>query len=261
MHPRDGFTLIELSIVLVIIGFIIGGVLVGRDLIAAAKVRAQISQFDKYQAAVNTFRLKYNYLPGDIPEPYATNYGFTTRGTAQYKGDGNGMIDGGCVFATRYGCETALFWKDLRDAGLIDANVSNITYTGSHQNIAATVGMEGYLPLAAIGERNFIAVLAGNGNGYHIIGFNYFYLGQITATVGSGDYSASSGISPLQANVIDTKMDDGQPGTGTLRAAYAGGGVAFDSFASDRCGTSATQYNIGGNYANQTVCQLSLRMR
>ena len=58
-HKSAGFTLIELSIVLVIIGLIIGGVLVGRDLIAAAQVRAQISQIEKYQTAVNTFRGKY----------------------------------------------------------------------------------------------------------------------------------------------------------------------------------------------------------
>ena len=51
---KSGFTLIELSIVLVIIGLIIGGILVGRDLINASAIRAQISQIDKYQQAANT---------------------------------------------------------------------------------------------------------------------------------------------------------------------------------------------------------------
>ena len=77
---KVGFTLIELSIVLVIIGLIIGGVLVGRDLISAAGVRAQISQIEKYQSAVNTFRGKYGYLPGDISDPTAQQYGFAARG-------------------------------------------------------------------------------------------------------------------------------------------------------------------------------------
>lgn len=64
MKKKNGFTLIELSIVLVIIGLIVGGMLVGQDLINAAKVRAEFSQMEKLDAAVNTFRLKYNALPG-----------------------------------------------------------------------------------------------------------------------------------------------------------------------------------------------------
>jgi len=60
---HSGFTLIELSIVLVIIGLIVGGVLVGRDLISAASVRAQITQIEKYQQAVNAFRDKYGGVP------------------------------------------------------------------------------------------------------------------------------------------------------------------------------------------------------
>jgi prepilin-type N-terminal cleavage/methylation domain-containing protein len=59
------FTLIEMSIVLVIIGLIVGGVLVGQSLISAAAVRAQISQIERYQTAVNAFRDKYSGLPGD----------------------------------------------------------------------------------------------------------------------------------------------------------------------------------------------------
>lgn len=59
---NNGFMLIELSIALVVIGLIVGGVLVGQDLINAAAVRAQISQIEKYNTAVNTFREKYGYL-------------------------------------------------------------------------------------------------------------------------------------------------------------------------------------------------------
>ena len=66
MHPRSGFTLVELSIVLVIIGLIAGGVLVGRDLIEAAAIRQQITQVERFKTAVQTFRTKYNGLPGDL---------------------------------------------------------------------------------------------------------------------------------------------------------------------------------------------------
>src|SRR5579871_3923101 len=90
----SGFTLIELSIVLVIIGLIVGGILTGRDLIDAAAQRAQIAQIEKYNTAVNTFRIKYGYLPGDIPDPYASNFGFQARGSVSGEGDGNGIIEG-----------------------------------------------------------------------------------------------------------------------------------------------------------------------
>src|ERR1035441_8304528 len=93
----SGFTLIEMAIVLVIIGLIVGGVLVGQDLIKAAEVRAQISQIEKYNTAVNTFRGKYDALPGDIPVTLVTRFGFTAapvRAGIVGRGDGNGELDG-----------------------------------------------------------------------------------------------------------------------------------------------------------------------
>lgn len=60
----SGFTLIELAIVLVIIGLIIGGVLVGKDMIEAAKLNATITQINRYSQAVYTFRLKYELPAG-----------------------------------------------------------------------------------------------------------------------------------------------------------------------------------------------------
>lgn len=77
----DGFTLIELSIVLVIIGLIVGGVLVGQSLINAAAVRAQVTQIEKFNSVVNTFYGKYGYLPGDLPAGPAAQFGFASRGS------------------------------------------------------------------------------------------------------------------------------------------------------------------------------------
>src|SRR4051812_46022246 len=119
-HFRNGFTLIELSIVLVIIGLVIGGILVGQDLVKAATYRAQISQIEKYNAAVNSFQVKYGYLPGDLTGSEASAIGFITRSGAAGHGDQNGFIES-CSSPRNFladgiyaiGCETTLFWSDL----------------------------------------------------------------------------------------------------------------------------------------------------
>jgi len=123
-----GFTLIELSIVLVIIGLIIGGVLVGQDLIRAAARRSIISDYEKIQTAINTFRLKYDCLPGDCIN--ATQFfGTETRGggcprdgntttwqpsNGTCNGNGDGIVGGPAAA----GNEAYYFWQHLSLAGL-----------------------------------------------------------------------------------------------------------------------------------------------
>ena len=162
-HAHYGFTLIELSIVLVIIGLIIGGILVGQDLIKAAEVRGQLGQIEKYNTLVNAFRGKYGYLPGDIPPPYATQFGFLARSGTTADGDGDGILSG-CVYQwASFGCETALFWKDLGNADLVEGDFSNIVDgSGSNMIISATFNP---LPLAKIGNGGRVAVITGNAGG------------------------------------------------------------------------------------------------
>src|SRR5262249_3199194 len=130
---EQGFTLIELSIVLVIIGLIVGGVLVGQDLIKAAEIRATVAQFEKLNSAVNTFRNKYGFIPGDLPQGTtspASALGFfaeddTLGGTAGH-GDGNGLIEGGSAGAVIGIGEPLEFWRHLTDAGFIDGNYGTV---------------------------------------------------------------------------------------------------------------------------------------
>jgi prepilin-type N-terminal cleavage/methylation domain-containing protein len=63
---KHGFTLIELSIVIVIIGLIVAGVVSGQSLITQAKLRSVASEYNKYDSATNTFYLEYNALQGDM---------------------------------------------------------------------------------------------------------------------------------------------------------------------------------------------------
>ena len=88
---QSGFTLVEIAIVLVIIGLLLGGVLKGQSLIASAKYKNLNSQAQSIETAVYAYQDKYKYLPGDDPQ-------FTTRGCTvptgftAAKGNGNGQI-------------------------------------------------------------------------------------------------------------------------------------------------------------------------
>jgi prepilin-type N-terminal cleavage/methylation domain-containing protein len=93
-----GFTLIEMSIVLVIIGVLAGAILVGQNLIFAAQIIGTVSAMDRYKQAYNTFVNKYNCVPGDCPK--ATSFGLFSAGVCQNggvpstnsNGDGGGYI-------------------------------------------------------------------------------------------------------------------------------------------------------------------------
>jgi len=216
----QGFTLIELSIVLVIIGFIVGGVLVGQDLVHAAGVRAQITQIEKFNQAVNTFRSKYGYLPGDIPNPIAGQFGFAARGLYAGEGDGNGIIEGitqntsGDNYGTRMGEEAAAFWSDLSYAngmniGLIEGSYQSLPNAPS-SNYAVTM-MSSLMPVSKLGSGLFIHT-------YSYAGSNFYTLSAMDHTDWSSGVVSAAGLSVRDAYNIDKKMDDGLPQSGNVTA-------------------------------------------
>ncbi len=81
---NSAFTLIELAIVLVIVGLLIGGVLTGRDLINQARIAAAVRQLQDYNTSINTYYLKYKALPGD----HAGATSFITGAGGNGNGDG-----------------------------------------------------------------------------------------------------------------------------------------------------------------------------
>jgi prepilin-type N-terminal cleavage/methylation domain-containing protein len=257
---NKGFTLIELSIVLVIIGLVVGGVLVARDLIRASEVRATISQIEKYNVAANTFRGKFGYLPGDIPAAPASQFGLAARGSNPGEGDGNGIIDGiscngasGCNYGTAgsAGGETAMFWVDLSSAAagnLIDGGFKTAKSNSLPGNDITGTNINLYLPQAKIGRGNYFYIYSADywngGSVMSDLGTNYFGLSAVNNIAASSEYGyilSSANIPVAQAYAIDKKIDDGLPQSGNVMAWYlgsAGDQVWTDGNADDGTGNS-----------------------
>lgn len=221
-YKLRGFTLIEISVVLVIIGLIIGGALLGRDLIISASTRAQISQIEEYNTAINTFRLKYGYLPGDIPEPAATSVGLETRGTSAGEGDGNNIMEGvntagtNCATCNAAG-ETVMLWEDLSTAGLIEGGftVASPTTPVASPLILTEITnppIKRYFPRAKFDDTSYVYVWSQSG-------VNHFCVAEIFALYNVSSYVHSSPTMTVQmAYAIDSKIDDGLPRSGRIVA-------------------------------------------
>lgn len=229
---KTGFTLLEMSIAVLIIALIAGGVVLSRGLVKAAEVRAVISQVQKYQTAVTTFRIKFNQLPGDMKPAAAASLSLPTRLGTRGNGNGDGLIESdynnGSIF-TSYSQtgEIRMFWGDLSRAKLVEGD-----YLGDDMIVAAaysTAEVSKVLPVAKIGKGNVISVY-GSPNTMK----NYFWLiGNVTnvgvtwgyGILGPGSPNAAA-ISPTEAYSIDLKLDDGLPLSGSIVAINIASGAS-----------------------------------
>lgn len=210
---RFGFTLIEISIVLVIIGLIVGGVLVGKDLIRAAELRSVDSQLSEFKAAVNTFKMKYNCLPGDCGS--ATDFFGTALDCAAEQvslATCNGNGDG--ILST---AEGLLFWKHLSNSGLIPGN-----YTGVQDGANPYATSVRNVPSGKISGSLWNTVYWGV-----VSGESTLFDGVYNNTLQFGRYQqdnnpANPVITSKEAMLLDQKIDDGKPGTGKMRMRILG---------------------------------------
>lgn len=222
-HPAQrGFTLIELAIVLVIIGLIAAGVLSAQTMIRTAQLRGAISEYDAHLKAIKEFQDKYLALPGDMNNAEAQWGSDTTcPGTAYNNvpkkqtcnGDGSGTIGSSDQWGgISHPEEWFRAWQQLADAGFTPG-----LYTGVHGS--------GSLNEAVPGQNVPSSKLEG-------AGWTLVYMLMIADGVLYGDQyghilmlGGKSGLSyargpvlvPDEALSIDSKIDDGKPGTGKVR--------------------------------------------
>lgn len=208
MRQRQmGFTLVEIAIVLVIIGLLLGGVLKGQELVNSAKVKNLANDFRNISTFVYAYQDKYRALPGDDSAVVAHIGATATAATTPAAGLANGRINGTWNTITTTD-ESILFWQHVRLAGLA---------TGTPVVGDLSLGDE-YVPKNADGGR-----LGVTGDAV-FTGANPW---------AANFYICSSNIQGRFARQLDTTIDDGNTTTGTMRV-----------MCQNECATSAAYIDV-----------------
>ena len=192
---QSGFTLVEIAIVLVIIGLLLGGILKGQELINSAKVKNLANDFRTIPTYIYAYQDKFRSLPGD-DNAVATHVGASGATAGGTHTVGNGVIEGNPLSTTTTN-ESFLFWQHVRLANL----------AAGPTDIASA----DYRPKNSVGGFIGMASLVGSGPLANAV---------ITLpTLMSGSYQiCSEGILGKFAKQLDTQMDDGNTQTGSMRA-------------------------------------------
>lgn len=216
-RQQSGFTLVEIAIVLVIIGLLLGGVLKGQELINSAKVKNFANDFRNISTFVYAYQDRFRATPGD--DPAANTHVNGTNATTPAASQGNARINGNWNSATQTD-ESYLFWQHVRLTGLA---------TG-----ATVVGAPDYAPRNADGGQIGVTsdpVITGG-------------------TWAGGFFICSTGIQGRFARQLDTTIDDGNTTTGSVRV-IGEGEVATVTQAAFGAMANLTPADDAKNY---TVC-------
>ena len=198
LNSQQGFTLIEIAIVLVIIGLLLGGVLKGQELINTARVRSLNNSVDGITAAWFSFQDRYRSFPGD----YATARAAVNLPGVTTGGDGNGQVS--------TAAERGLVWVHLQSAGYI---------TGSYTDNTATI--------AAADVYDCTTVLCpdnGFGSGM-VISHGALQTIAVAGNPTAHELITGKGVPVDVLAELDRKIDDGIAGTGLMQVGSGGAGL------------------------------------
>ena len=205
IRRQQGFTLVEMAIVLVIIGLLLGGILKGQELITSARVRNIADQNSGVQAAYYGFIDRYRQVPGDWSRDSAVK---AIPGVT-HGGDSSGRLDGVSPWD-----EGLALWEQLSKSGFIQGNYigGNTKPTQDDVNLAPRNAFNGFLMLFSSADYSEPSGSTPSE--------------KLNLILGTG----------IPVNVIaelDRKIDDGLPQSGVVRQAVTGTGK-FDTISQSK---------------------------
>ena len=225
---KNGFTLVEMSIVIVIIAIIISAVSIGSSLTKNANLRTIISEYNYYQEAIFAFNHQYGYLPGDIPiaSNIWSNCDSTGSNNSNYcNGNGDGYIEitnstgGTGPFGNSASilAEGKMAWRHLTLAKMIKGNYDGVISSSWSVNSLNTYPQSSYTGLIWTFDNSnqysasiYTPANGGVGNSLSLIGYNN--------NGGSQNYAPA--LTPTDSYNLDNKIDDGLPSNGFVAASY-----------------------------------------
>lgn len=265
MYKNKGFSLVELSIVILIIGLLVAGISSGTKLIQQAELRSIISEFEEIQVAYKTFQATYDAIPGDMGDASVFFSGCATGGVGNVNCNGNG--DGQVTFnmgdesnGDQLGDEPYKVFRHLNLAGIYDKGGSTVLPSAiSNFNSYATDGVHANSDALGNGYYVIVSVDAGNTGGSTIaagaiyettsgafvsafpVGSPGVYVFSNTVGTSNGGQGAMNAFTAFQ---IDKKIDDGTTSGGNAIGANTGSfRTITDVTGSNVCVTGAN-YNI-----------------
>ena len=246
-----GFTLLELSIVLLIIGVLTGGIILGRSLVVNARLQTIVTDQDSYATAVVNFKQAYQSLPGDFADA-TSRWGTDNNGcpagggtSGTCNGNGDGKISN--INAASQANESFLFWQHLNKASMFAQSLSNRAGSGGASESKITVNT----PASALDGSGFsvlwIGTLSGDADLFDGFYGNSFQFGGQS----SGTVTNRAILTPEQAANIDNKIDDSIAATGKVRAYKSSSSI------NPNCTTTAVVATAAYNISNTSVlCSL-----
>ncbi len=242
LKEKSAFTLVELSIVIVIIGLLVGATYSGIAILQHAETKALLSEVQKLNTSIGNFQGIYKGLPGDLPN--ATTYWSSTA-----NGDGSGRIN------IETSNEPFRALQQLAAANLLEGSYASFTGiwdTGFTLNTASISGNV----MAAKGRNNsafYIKCCSITDYSRSLSFNNHINLFSIYSTI---TYRAGT-ITPVEALEIDKKIDDGVPDTGMVGGSGSHNGT---NYVATGCysGTGSTSLYLSADatYKNQPGCQM-----
>ena len=188
---QTGFTLVEIAIVLVIIGLLLGGILKGQEMITQARIKNVVNDFNGITAAYFAYQDRYRQIPGDDNQA-ATRWADPSPPGGSVNGNGNGVVAGTYMFAppttATAGAESNNFWWHLRLAGFVAGATSGTAAWSQPVNaVGGLVGVQSGAPGTSA-----------------------------TAPTLNGLVLCSANVPDKIASAVDTQVDDQRSSTGQM---------------------------------------------